>query len=66
MIPFAFIAAASFVSNLKHEQMAHGGRERHINALFLLLRRFLCIDNAPTRVKWVYLNDTMKKYDNQQ
>ena len=66
MIPFAFIAAASFISNLTHEQMAHGGRARHIHALFLLLRWSLCIDNSPMGVKWVYLNDTIKKYNNQQ
>ena len=61
MIPFAFIAAASFVSNLTYEQMADDGRARHINVHFLLLRRSLCIKNARMSGKWVSLNDTKKK-----
>ena len=61
MIPFAFIAATSFVSNLTYEQMAHDGRARHVNVLFLLLRRSLCIENARISGEWVSLNDTKKK-----
>ena len=61
MIPFAFIAAASFISNLTYEHMAHDGRVRPVNVLFLLLRRSLCIENARTSGKWVFQNDTKKK-----
>ena len=66
MISLKFIAAACFILNLTYAQIAHDGRERHVNAFFLLLWLFLCSETHPCVGNGVYVNNGNKKYNNQQ